>query len=136
MQTTWADEAIFYHIYPLGLCGAPRQNDFSSPAVPRLEQLHAWLDHIQSLGANTLYLGPLFESSRHGYDTADYFWVDRRLGDNQTLRRLSADLHARGMRLVLDAVFNHVGREFWAFRDVRTHGERSAYRGWFHNLRF
>ncbi len=77
----WSREAIFYHIYPLGLCGAPQHNDFNSPAVPRLSGLHAWLDHIQSLGANALYLGPLFESSRHGYDTADYFWVDRRLGE-------------------------------------------------------
>ncbi len=132
----WSHAAVFYHIYPLGLCGAPRQNDFSSPAVPRLSELHAWLDHIQGLGANTLYLGPLFESGRHGYDTADYFWVDRRLGDNDTLARLSADLHARGMRLVLDGVFNHVGREFWAFRDLREHGQASAYRDWFHNLRF
>ena len=69
----WSHEAVFYHIYPLGLCGAPQHNDFNSPAVPRLSELHAWLDHIQGLGANALYLGPLFESSRHGYDTADYY---------------------------------------------------------------
>ena len=124
----WSNNAIFYHIYPLGLCGAPPRNDFSSPPVPRLEELHGWLDHIQALGANALYLGPLFESGSHGYDTADYYWVDRRLGTNDTLRGLSADLHARGMRLVLDGVFNHVGRDFWAFRDVLAHGEGSAYR--------
>ena len=61
-----------YHIFPLGLTGAPQHNDFSSPPTPRLEQLYAWLDHIQWLGADTLYLGPLFESTSHGYDTADY----------------------------------------------------------------
>ncbi len=132
----WSQQAVFYHIYPLGLCGAPRHNDFNSLVVPRLAKVKDWLEHIQALGANTLYIGPLFESSRHGYDTADYYRVDRRLGSNETLQMLSADLHARGMRLVLDGVFNHVGRDFWAFRDVLAHGERSAYCDWFHNLRF
>ena len=132
----WAWDGVFYHIYPLGLCDAPHRNDFHSPAEPRLEQLHGWLDHLQDLGVNALYLGPVFESSAHGYDTADYVRVDRRLGTNDTLKQFSDDLHARGMRLVLDGVFNHVGRDFWAFRHVRTHGERSIYRDWFHNLRF
>ncbi len=132
----WSQQAVFYHIYPLGLCGAPLENDFDLPIVPRLAKVHDWLDHIQALGVNTLYIGPLFESSRHGYDAVDYYRVDRRLGSNETLQVLSADLHARGMRLVLDGVFNHVGRDFWAFQDVRAHRERSAYRDWFHNLRF
>jgi len=132
----WISEAIFYHIYPLGLCGAPLRNDFNSPAVPRLEQLYSWLDHIQSLGANALYLGPLFESSLHGYDTADYYHVDRRLGTDETLARLSTVMHERGLRLVLDGVFNHVGRDFWAFRDVLANREYSAYRDWFANVRF
>ncbi len=135
-MNSWTQNAIFYHIYPLGLCGAPLQNDFSLPPNPRLEQLHPWLEHIQSLGANALYLGPLFESTAHGYDTADYYHVDRRLGTDETLARLSADLHARGMRLVLDGVFNHVGRDFWAFRDLLAYGEASPYRDWFANLRF
>ncbi len=133
---TWAQDAIFYHIYPLGLCAAPRQNDFSSPAVPRLEKIYGWLDHIQDLGANAIYLGPVFESSAHGYDTVDYFHVDRRLGSDETLAQLSQEIHRRGMRLVLDAVFNHVGRDFWAFYDLRQHGAQSAYRDWFAGLRF
>jgi cyclomaltodextrinase len=132
----WTDNTIFYHIYPLGLCGAPLENDFSSAAVERLNQLDAWLDPIQAVGANALYLGPVFESSAHGYDTADYYWVDRRLGTNQTLAGLSARLRERGIRLVLDGVFNHVGRHFWAFRDVLAQGEASPYRDWFSNLRF
>ncbi len=81
----WAYDAIFYHIYPLGLCGAPMRNDFAVPVTPRLEQLHAWIDHLRELGVNAVYLGPVFESSAHGYDTADYYRVDRRLGNNQTL---------------------------------------------------
>lgn len=132
----WATQAFFYHIYPLGLCAAPARNDFSSPPTPRLNQLYTWLDPIQSLGANALYLGPLFESTAHGYDTADYNLLDRRLGDNSTLANFSREVHRRGMRLILDGVFNHVGRDFWAFRDVRQHGRASAYCDWFHNLRF
>jgi glycosidase len=132
----WSFDSIFYHIYPLGLCGAPQRNDFSSPATPRLEKLYAWIPHMKGLGINALYLGPLFESTAHGYDTADYYWVDRRLGTNDTLKQLSAVLHANGIRLVLDGVFNHVGRNFWAFRDVLARGEQSPYRDWFANLTF
>jgi glycosidase len=132
----WSQDAIFYHIYPLGFCGAPQNNDFFQSPVPRLEKIFAWLDHIQGLGANALYLGPLFESSRHGYDTADYYWVDRRLGRNETLAALSNEIHRRGMRLVLDGVFNHVGRDFWAFRDLRQNGVHSPYTGWFSRLDF
>ncbi len=132
----WTEESIFYHIYPLGLTGAPPCNDLHAAPVPRLEQLYAWLDHIQWLGANALYLGPLFESTAHGYDTADYFHVDRRLGTDDTLAAFAAEVHRRGMRLILDGVFNHVGRDFWAFRDVQKNGSNSAYCDWFANLRF
>ena len=132
----WSESAFFYHIYPLGLCGAPHFNDFSSPPVNRLEKLFPWLDHLQALGVNALYLGPLFESTEHGYDTADYFWVDRRLGDKALLQRFSAEVHRRGMKLILDGVFNHVGRHFWAFRDLLEKGQSSAYAGWFSGLRF
>jgi cyclomaltodextrinase / maltogenic alpha-amylase / neopullulanase len=128
----WSSNSIFYHIYPLGFTAAPAQNDFSSEPVARLDKIYGWLNHIQYLGANALYLGPLFESTSHGYDTADYFHVDRRLGTRQTLAQLSEELHRRGMRLILDGVFNHVGRDFWAFRDVQQHGRHSAYCDWFH----
>jgi cyclomaltodextrinase len=136
MNQAWADKAIFYHIYPLGLCGAPKHNDFQSPPVQRLEKLYPWLDHIQSLGCTALYLGPLFESSVHGYDTADYFQVDRRLGSRETLANLSSELHHRGLKLVLDGVFNHTGRDFWAFKDLQARLEHSAYVSWFHNIDF
>lgn len=132
----WANESIFYHIYPLGFCGAPEQNDLGSPPVSRLDKVCAWIPHLKSLGVNALYLGPLFESSRHGYDTADYYRVDRRLGDNAALFRAVDALHQNCIRVVLDGVFNHVGRDFWAFRDVQAHRERSAYCDWFHGLDF
>lgn len=128
----WADDAFVYHVYPLGACAAPPTNDLRSAPVPRLDAVTERLDHIAGLGATALQLGPVFESTAHGYDTADYFTVDRRLGDDATLRHLSAEVHRRGMRLVLDGVLNHVGRDFWAFRDVRERGPASPYAGWFH----
>ncbi len=132
----WLNDAGFYHIYPLGLCAAPERNDFSSKPAPRLDALYPWLDHMHKLGVTALYLGPLFESTAHGYDSADYFRLDRRLGTNQTLKDLSRALHEKGLRLVLDGVFNHVGRDFWAFKDVQQNGPASPYAGWFSNLNF
>ena len=105
---------VIYHIFPLGACGCPHDNDFISPAVPALDGLYDWPSHLLSLGCSTLFLGPVFESSSHGYDTADYFTVDRRLGTNHTLTQFSRVLHENELRLILDGVFNHVGRDFWA----------------------
>jgi cyclomaltodextrinase len=128
----WAKDAIFYHIYPLGLCGAPHENGPHITPQDRLEKLIPWLDHARGLGCNALYLGPVMESSSHGYDTMDYFQVDRRLGDGPALTRLVEAAHERGFKVVLDAVFNHVGRGFWAFRDVLENGQASRFNGWFH----
>lgn len=133
---SWARDAVFYHLYPLGACGAPPRNELEAPVERRLELLFPWIDHWRALGATALYLGPVFESSAHGYDTADYFRVDRRLGDWELLARFSRELHQAGMRLVLDGVFNHVGRDFWAFRELREHGPSAEHRGWFSGLRF
>jgi glycosidase len=132
----WARDAFFYHIYPLGLCGAPARNDPGAQAVERPETLHEWVEHMAWLGADALYLGPVFESRSHGYDTTDYTRVDRRLGTNDSLVRVIDHLHAKGMRIVPDTVFNHVGRDFFAFRDLLVHGEGSRYRTWFSGLDF
>ncbi|WPP49225.1 alpha-amylase family glycosyl hydrolase [Catalinimonas niigatensis] len=136
MNKHWSNEAIFYHIYPLGFCGAPEKNDFTTPPLARLDKIYSWIEHLKQLGINALYLGPLFESGEHGYDTADYFTVDRRLGTNETLAKLVKVLHENGIRVILDGVFHHVGRDFWAFRDVLKHGENSRYRDWFTGLTF
>ncbi|MEI8133432.1 MAG: alpha-amylase family glycosyl hydrolase, partial [Leptolinea sp.] len=135
-MNTWIDKAVFYHIYPLGFCGAPEHNNVRSQLVPRLEKIKTWLDHLQWLGVNCLYLGPIFESTTHGYDTADYFHIDRRLGTDGNMVALSQEIHRRGMHLVLDSVFNHVGRNFWAFKDVLANGIESPFCDWFVNLRF
>jgi cyclomaltodextrinase / maltogenic alpha-amylase / neopullulanase len=128
----WAQDAIFYHLFPLGCLGAPERNSFDGPPTIRLSNTMRWIDYLEDLGVNALLLGPVFESSAHGYDIADYFHVDRRLGDDTTLAAVSRELHRRGIRLVLDAVFHHTGRDFWAFRDVREKGRASAYCDWYH----
>ena len=132
---SWVNESVFYHIYPLGFCGAPQQNEGGEP-VPRIEKLLGWIPHLREMQVNALYLGPVFESSEHGYDTSDYYTFDRRLGANEDFKRVCAALHENGIRIVLDGVFNHVGRGFWAFRDVQQNGQSSRYCSWFHNLNF
>ncbi len=132
----WINNSIFYHIYPMGCFGAPLKNDFSSAPTPRLKQLEKWLPHLKELHINAVYLGPVFESTAHGYDTADYFHVDRRLGDNQTLKEMVQILHENNIRVVLDGVFNHVGRDFFAFKDLQEKGRNSPYLDWFHGIDF
>ena len=131
----WYDNAVFYHIYPLGLTGAPKRNDYGE-AAHRLDALLPWVDHMAALGCSALYIGPLFQSGSHGYDTTDYRTVDCRLGTNDDLRRLVAACHGRGIRVVLDGVFNHVGRDFFAFQDLKERREQSPYRDWFCNVNF
>lgn len=128
----WAREAVFYHIYPLGFFGAPPHNNHHTPPTPRLADLRRWYDHLSGLGVTVIYFGPLFESGSHGYDTVDYFSVDRRLGDNALLKQIVGELHGRGIRVILDGVFHHTGRDFFAFRDLREHGRESPYAGWYH----
>ena len=126
----WAYESVFYQIYPLGFCGAPSQND-GNP-VSRITKLADWAEHIRSLGANALYLSPIFESDAHGYDTRDFRKIDVRLGTNQDFAEVCRTLHQKGIRIVLDGVFNHVGRGFWAFRDVQEKKWDSPYKDWFY----
>lgn len=128
----WYRDAVFYHIYPLGMCGAPQENTFGAPAENRLAAIEKTLPHIESMGFSAVYFGPVFESSGHGYDTADYRLIDRRLGTNEQFAHLCRRMHMRGMRVVVDGVFNHVGRDFWAFRDVLEKKQASPYKDWFH----
>lgn len=132
----WAYDSFFYHIYTLGFCQAPYENDFTSQSTNRLEHINTWISNMKDLGINTLYLGPVFESSSHGYDTADYFQVDRRLGTHEDLSNLIANLHSAGIKVILDGVFNHVGRNFWAFQDVLKYSSNSNYCDWIHGLNF
>jgi len=135
-KNDWARDAVVYHIYPLGLCGAPRKNDLKSPPESRLGELRDWLEHAKSLGATAVLLGPVFESASHGYDTVDLSTVDRRLGTNADLTELTAAAHRLGLRVLLDAVLNHTGRENPAFRDIIARGRDSPYRQWFEGIDF
>ena len=131
----WYDSAVFYHIYPLGLSGAPKQNEYGEP-VHRLNALLPWVGHLKSIGCNALYIGPLFQSGSHGYDTTDYLKLDSRLGTNDDLKAFTAECHRQGVRVILDGVFNHVGRDFFAFQDLKRNRESSPYRDWFCNVNF
>ncbi|MDD4688743.1 MAG: alpha-amylase family glycosyl hydrolase [Eubacteriales bacterium] len=131
----WYDEAIFYHIYPLGLTGAPKVNSYSEP-VHRLNTLLPWTKHIKKLGCNALYIGPLFESVGHGYETTDYKKLDSRLGTNDDLKAFVNECHRQDIKVVFDGVFNHVGRDFFAFKDIQKNRENSRYRDWFCNVNF
>lgn len=134
-MTNWIDNAVFYHIYPLGFCGAPHKNE-GGDAVSRILKVIDWIPHLKKMNINAVYFGPVFESAEHGYDTSDYMKIDRRLGNNDDFAKVCKALHENGIKVVLDGVFNHVGREFWAFRDIREKGSSSPYCGWFANLNF
>ncbi len=125
----WADESVFYQFYPLGFCGAPQFND--GITVNRIEKVKEWIPQLKRLGINAVYFSPIFESDEHGYDTRDYYKLDCRLGSNSDFAEVSKALHENGIRVVLDGVFNHVGRGFWAFADVMKNGWNSRYKDWF-----
>lgn len=132
---SWYQEAVFYHIYPLGMTGAPKQNEYKAPEA-RLEKLLPWVDHIKEIGCNAIYIGPLFESVGHGYETTDYRKLDARLGTNKDLKKFVDKCHKNGIRVIFDGVFNHTGRDFFAFKDIQEKREASPYTGWYCNLNF
>jgi phosphoribosylaminoimidazole-succinocarboxamide synthase len=125
----WFDNAVVYHIYPFGYVG--RLNAGASTDSPILRVIKH-IPVIKSMGFNAIYFGPVFDSTRHGYDTADYTKIDPRLGTNEDFATVCRELKTNGIRIILDGVFNHVGRDFWAFRDIKTNGLGSRYASWFH----
>lgn len=131
----WYDEAIFYHIYPLGMTGAPKTNDYGQP-VSRINSLIPWIKQIKKLGFNALYIGPLFESVGHGYETTDYKKLDSRLGTNDDLKNFVKECHDIGIKVVFDGVFNHTGRDFFAFKDIKQYRENSWHKDWYCDVNF
>ena len=126
----WAYESVFYQIYPLGFCGAPFEND--GVLEHRIRKVEEWIPHMNKLGINAVYFSPVFESDTHGYNTRDYKKLDVRLGTNEDFKQVCEKLHENGIRVVLDGVFNHVGRGFYQFQDVIRNRENSPYLNWFH----
>ncbi|MCI9106575.1 MAG: alpha-amylase [Lachnospiraceae bacterium] len=136
-MSTWYEKAAFYHMYPLGMTGAPKENPLSeNKTSQRFDELDLWVSHMQSLGCNALYIGPLFESSSHGYDTRDYKLVDRRLGTNTDFTHFVKLCHEADIRVVVDGVFNHTGREFFAFQDIQQKKWDSPYTNWYKGISF
>ena len=126
----WYEEAVFYQIYPLGFCGAPFEND--GVHASRILKVIDWIPHLVKLNINAIYFSPVFESDTHGYNTRDYSKIDTRLGTNDDFKKVVDELHKNGIKVVLDGVFNHVGRGFWAFKDVQEKKWDSPYKDWFH----
>ena len=136
MEKKWINESMFYHIYPLGFLGCEMVNRGGDNQSHKILQIIDYIPHLKRLGINALYIGPIFQSATHGYDTTDYKLIDSRLGTNEDFSAVSKALRNEGIKIILDGVFNHVGRKFWAFEDVRKHRESSAYCSWFSGLRF
>ncbi|MFA9376903.1 MAG: alpha-amylase family glycosyl hydrolase [Lachnotalea sp.] len=134
-MSKWYNEAIFYHIYPLGLVGAPKVNQ-QEIVEHKFEELEKWILHLQELSIGAVYIGPLFESTTHGYDTKDYKVVDKRLGDNEDFKKYVEICHKAGIKVVVDGVFNHTGREFFAFKDLKENGQSSKYKDWYKDVNF
>lgn len=128
-MSKWYEKAVFYHIYPLGLLGTVKTND--GVLCHRFNDLKGWIPHMNKLGINATYIGPLFESSTHGYDTKDYRLVDKRIGTNEEFKDFVNACHENGIKVVVDGVLNHVSREFFAFQDVIEKRWDSPYKDWF-----
>ena len=129
----WYDKAVFYHIYPLGLTGAPKKNEGQN--LHKFDELNTWIAHLRELEITAIYIGPLFQSVGHGYETTDYKLVDTRLGTNKEFQEFVTKCHENGIRVVVDGVFNHSGRKFFAFEDLREKRESSRYKDWYCNVK-
>ncbi|MDO4620012.1 MAG: alpha-amylase family glycosyl hydrolase [Lachnospiraceae bacterium] len=132
----WFNETLFYHIYPIGAFDAPKRNEGEATKGSRILSLIDWIPHLQELGVGALYIGPIFESVSHGYDTNDYFTPDSRLGTKEDFQKVFRCLHDAGIRIVLDGVFNHVGRGFGPYQNVLEKRDASPSRWWFSGLNF
>ena len=128
---SWVEHAVWWQVYPLGFVGAEREASACAGVMHRLEHLFGWLDYAVTLGASGILLGPVFASSTHGYDTVDHFRIDKRLGDESDFDALIKAAHDRGLRIVLDGVFNHVGREHPLFQRALAAGPHSPEAAWF-----
>lgn len=126
----WAEESVFYQIYPLGFCDAPYENN--EIEKDRIFKVIDWIAHFKKMNITAIYFSPVFESDTHGYNTKDYKRIDSRLGTNEDFKKVCEALHENEIRIVLDGVFNHAGRGFFAFQDVIKNRENSKYTGWFY----
>jgi len=134
-ERLWIKQAVWWQVYPLGFVGAEREASACAGVTHRLDHLVGWLDYAVNLGASGILLGPIFASSTHGYDTIDHFQVDKRLGDEADFDALIKAADDRGLRIILDGVFNHVGREHPLFQRALAGGPHSPEAAWFRRTR-
>jgi len=127
------NDYIFYHIYTFSLANAAFQNDYSHTGH-RLGEITRWIPHIKELGCNAVLFSPVLKSKSHGYDVTDYFQIDNRIGTNAEFKEMVARFHDEGISVVLDSVFNHCGRDFFAFEQLKNRDRESA--GWFGGVDF
>lgn len=133
----WIEKSNIYHLYPLGFCGCERfRSEAKDLNKGRILKVIEWIPHLKSLNMNAIYFGPIFESFEHGYDTTDYYTIDKRLGTNEDFAKVCEELHKNGIRVILDGVFNHVGRDHFAFKDLQQNGQNSRYKDWFAGVNF
>jgi glycosidase len=145
----WVKDAVFYQIFPDRFANSDPSNDppnvqpWGSPPTTwgfqggDLQGIIDRFDYLIDLGINAIYLNPIFQSpSNHRYNTLDYFRIEPMLGDLSTFKQLIDSAHRRGVRVILDGVFNHCGRGFFAFSDILENRENSPYRDWFHVRRY
>lgn len=130
----WYDSAVFYQIQPLSLCGCEQENTDTKGS--HFKELEEWAGHAKKIGCNAIYIGPVFKTDTHGNGITDYYKIDSRLGTNEDFKNWVAKCHSMGMRVVVDTVFNYVGRGFFAFENLKKNRKKSPYRDWFSNVNF
>jgi len=133
ISNLWFMDAVIYHIYSFALSNAPFINDYSELRNTTAE-IERWIPHIKGMGFNTVLFSPVFKSRSHGYDVTDYHEIDNRIGTNDEFRLLVKNFHDNGIRVVLDCVFNHCGRDFFAFKELQN--RNMYYADWFSGVDF
>ncbi len=140
----WIQKAVIYHIFPMGFFDCPAINPIAlknhqlaqiQPAF-RLHKLRSYYAHLRRLHINTICFGPIFEACTHGYDTINYFQIDRRLGTNNLFQEIVNELHAQGFRVIIDGVFNHTSRLFPAFLHLKQYQKKSPFIEWYKKIDF
>lgn len=130
----WYDNAVFYQIQPLSLCGCEQESTAAEGS--HFAELLLWAGHAKKMGCNAIYIGPVLKTDTNGNGITDYYKIDSRLGTNEDFKGWVAKCHAMGLRVVIEVVFNHVGRGFFAFENLKKNRKKSPYRDWFCNINF
>ena len=133
MEHKWYEDALIYHIFTLSLVGARFLNDYVT-LEHKTAEIEKWIPHIKGMGFNAILFSPVLKSRSHGYDVTDYFEIDNRIGTNDEFQSLVRTLHENGIRVILDSVYNHCGRDFFAFKALQE--KQRDFADWFCGVDF